>query len=235
VRLLPNERHQKAVVLNFSPSEKSLVKNALKGFSEKKVNALFEEKRWLVDGCTVTLYNTGKLVVQGNACKNVAKLILSRLLLKEELVLGIDEAGRGESTGIFSIAAVLADKNRLRELRDSKKVKRIEEKAKIVKKNSMASVVASFSPEFIDMARKSGITMNELQKRFIALAPKLLELPACRFEVKVDGAPLKGAKATFIVGGDDKCPVIGAASVLAKFARESSPNRERRKTWKSRH
>ncbi|RLG70115.1 MAG: hypothetical protein DRO07_00965 [Candidatus Iainarchaeum archaeon] len=224
----------KPVVLNFSQEEKGKIIKVLSQYSKKKVSAPFEEKRWLIAGCTVTLYKTGKLVVQGKQCKKVANEILKKMLSKEELILGIDEAGRGEHFGNFTIAAVLADKNKMRELRDSKKIKKLEEKTKIVEENSLASVTVSFSPEFIDEARRAGLTMNELQKRFINIAPELFKIPGKTFKVRVDGSPLKGCDAEFIVGGDDKCPVIGAASVLAKSAREKSPNKNQRKTWKSR-
>jgi ribonuclease HII len=150
------------------------------------------------------------------------------------LCFGIDETGRGELTGVFTIAAVLADKNKLRELRDSKKIKKLEEKRLLVEQNCLASLTAAFTPEFIDLARKSGISMNELQRRFIVLAPKLFEVPALEFKVKVDGSPIKGAdNAEFIVGGDDKCPVIASASVLAKLTRDNFANKRKRKTWKS--
>ncbi len=221
------------VTLNFSEEEKEKIIEALSKFPEKKVSAPFEEKRWLINSCTVTLYKTGKLVVQGNNCEKVARAIMKELAFEGELILGIDEAGRSEPFGCFTIAAVLADKNKLRELRDSKKIKNIGERVKIVTKNSLASVVVSFSPEFLDEARKAGLTLNELERRFIILAPKLFELPNRRFKTRVDGAKLKGCDAEFIIGGDDLCPVIGAASVLAKFSRESSTNKNRRKTWRS--
>ena len=231
---MPNESAAvKPVVLNFSQEEKGRIIKVLSSHQEKKVAASFEEKRWLINGCTVTLYKTGKLVVQGKRCKKVADEILKKLLSKEELILGIDEAGRGERFGNFTIAAVLADKNKMRELRDSKKIKKLEEKAKIVEENSLANVIVSFSPEFIDEVRRAGLTMNELQRRFINIAPELFKIPGKSFKVRVDGSPLKGCNAEFIVGGDDKCPVIGAASVLAKSARKKSPNKNRRKTWKS--
>lgn len=222
------------MVLNFSQEEKDKIIKELSSNPEKKVSASFEEKRWLIDGCTVTLYKTGKLVIQGRQCRKVADEILKKMLSREELILGIDEAGRGEHFGNFTIAAVLADKNRMRELRDSKKIKRLEEKLKIVEENSLASVVVSFSPEFIDEARRAGITMNELQKRFIDFAPKLFKITGKSFKIHVDGSPIKGCNAEFIVHGDDKCPVIGAASVLAKSARDKSQNKKIRKTWKSR-
>lgn len=236
VRFLQNDRNSKSsVVLNFTEQEKDAIKAALKEFPERATTAYFEERRWFVNGCTVTLYKSGKLVVQGNNCESVAKMLLGRVIKKEDFVLGIDEAGRGERTGVFTIAAVLADNNRMRELRDSKKIdlKKLEEKAKIVQENSLASAIVVFSPEFVDIARKSGLTMNELQKRFISLVPKLFETNAIDFKIKVDGGPIDGVEeAEFIIHGDDLCATIGAASILAKLAREKSPNKAARKTWK---
>ena len=235
MRLLQNNA-KKSVVLNFTEQEKEGIKEALKSATERPVTAYFEEKRWSVDGCTVTLYKSGKLVVQGNNCEALAKKLLGKLITKEDIVLGIDEAGRGERTGVFTIAAVLADNNKMRELRDSKKIdpKRFEEKAKIVEENCLANVVVSFSPEFIDIVRKAGLTVNELQKRFILLAPKLFENKAINFKTKVDGAPIGDVEnVEFIIHGDDLCATISAASILAKLAREKSPNKRIRKTWKT--
>ena len=55
-------------------------------------------------------------------------------------------------------------------------------------------------------------------------------------DVKVDGSPVAGVKpgALFMVKGDDKEPVIGAASVLAKHYRDESKDSKKRKTWKRR-
>ena len=54
-------------------------------------------------------------------------------------------------------------------------------------------------------------------------------------DVKIDGSPLKGVKpgALFMVKGDDKEPVIGSASVLAKHFRDESKDKKKRLTWKT--
>jgi len=131
------------------------------------------------------------------------------------------------------IAGVLGDKNKLRELRDSKKTTRINEKKAIVSRNALAIATVSFSPAFIDSARKKGISLNELQAKAFkainfALNPKS-EWPAI-----VDGMPLRGCNGfRFVIKGDDLEPVVGAASIIAKSLREESENKKKRTTWKN--
>jgi len=224
-----------AVSLNFSCEEKELIKGALAEFKKVKTNTDFEEERWQVNGCTVTLYNTGKLVVQGKEEQEIKRFIIDRLELEEDLLLGIDETGRGESSGPMTISLVLGDKNKLRELRDSKKVNDIEKKERIVTENALAHATFSFSSRYIDYVRKKGVTLNELQLRVIEHAPRVFLAGEDKVKLKVDGKRLRGSpkEAEFIVKGDDLDPVIGAASVLAKHAREKSGDKGKRKTWNS--
>ncbi|MEM4598891.1 MAG: DUF3378 domain-containing protein [Candidatus Diapherotrites archaeon] len=236
MRSLQPEKEKKTVALNFTDSEKNAIKAFFSKYPEKPTTAYFEEKRWLVNNCTVTLYTSGKLVVQGNNCENISKMLLKELLPKQELVLGIDETGRGEKTGAFIICGVLADNSKMRELRDSKKLdlSKIDEKAKIAQKNSMATVVLTCSPEFIDLVRKNGYTLNELQKRFLNMAPQLFTGLGFEFSTKADGGLINGVNnVEFIIKGDDLCATIGAASIIAKSIRENFPNKSERKTWNS--
>ncbi|MEM4663162.1 MAG: DUF3378 domain-containing protein [Candidatus Diapherotrites archaeon] len=236
MKYLPLADEKKTISLNFTKEEKDRIKKFMEKYAERKTTAYFEEKRWLVDGCVVTLYTSGKLVVQGNKCREVSKKILAELLPEKDFVLGIDEAGRGESFGAFVISAVLADNNKMRELRDSKKISlaKIDEKAKAAQKNALATLVLSCSPEFIDTIRKKGSTLNELQRRFLLLAPKLFEGLGIDFVTKADGGPIEGVNnVEFLIKGDDLCATIGAASIIAKAFREAFPNKEKRKTWSS--
>ncbi len=224
-----------AVSLNFSKEDKPGIKSALGEFRAIATKTDFEEERWLVNGCTVTLYSTGKLVIQGKGEESIKHFIMDRLGLKEELLLGIDEAGRGESTGSMTVSLVLGDKNRLRELRDSKKVSDLDKKESIVTKNALATATFSFSSRYIDFVRKKGVTLNELQRRVIEHAPRVFLFEGEKLKLKVDGRRLRGApkEVEFVVKGDDLDPVIGAASVLAKVAREKSGDKGKRETWNS--
>ncbi len=224
-----------AVSLNFSRNEKESIKKAFAVFPKGKTRTDFEEERWIVKDCTITLYNTGKLVIQGKKEKTVKRLLIGLLGLEEDLLIGIDEAGRGESTGPMTVGVVLGDKNKLRELRDSKKIGNLNEKEKIVTKNALAHATFSFSSRYIDMVRRKGISLNELQRRVIEFAPRVFNACNENIGVKVDGKRLKNAprEVEFLVKGDDLEPVIGAASVLAKTARHRSADTGKRKTWNS--
>ena len=183
--------------------------------------------------CTVTLYSSGKLVIQGKKEQEVKEFALSELLPHEEIELGIDEAGRGEGSGPLVVAGVLGDKNRLRELRDSKKTHDIEGKRQIVSENALAIATAEFSSAFIDSERRKGMTLNEIQAK-AAKAINFALNPRSKFPVIVDGRPLKGCNGyRFVVNGDDLNPVVGAASVVAKSARANSKDKAKRKTWKN--
>ncbi len=222
-----------SVTLNFGAHEKSEIKKVMAGFDGLETKTDFEEMRWKARNCVVTLYSSGKLVIQGLQCKKVKEFILSELGLPRELQLGIDETGRGERSGPLVIAGVLGDKNKLRELRDSKKTANIGQKREIASKNALAIATVEFSPEFIDHSRKKGVTVDELQAK-AARAINLALNPKSEWPVLVDGKALKGCNGfKFVVKGDDIEPVIGAASVIAKNARENSANKEKRQTWKN--
>ncbi|MCX8190017.1 MAG: DUF3378 domain-containing protein [Candidatus Diapherotrites archaeon] len=234
MRYLQPEKDKKTITLNFTEAEKGLIRNFLSRYPEKPTTAYFEEKRWQVNGCTVTLYTSGKLVVQGNGCSKVSDMLVKSLLPKQELIFGIDETGRGEKVGAFVICGVLADNNKMRELRDSKKLElsKIDEKAKVAQKNSMATLVLICSPDFVDLVRKNGSTLNELQRRFLILAPQFFKNLGFEFSTKADGGPIDGVTdVEFIIKGDDICATIGAASIIAKSVRDNFPNKAERKTW----
>src|SRR3989344_7744874 len=154
---------------------------------------------------------------------------------KPEIVLGIDETGRGELKGPMVIAAVLGDSNKLRELRDSKKTSKISEKEKIVTENSLSQVVVSLNAEMIDILRSNGKTLNEIEAVVIDKISEMFSGLDLDVKVKVDGSALntKNKKIEFIVKGDDLEPAIGAASVLAKNYRNNSADSRERKTWKN--
>ena len=55
-----------------------------------------------------------------------------------------------------------------------------------------------------------------------------------KYRIIVDGAPIRGISGVeFLPKGDDLIPQCGAASVIAKHARDESADREKRKSWKS--
>jgi len=220
-------------VLNFGSKQKKQLIEILKEFPAIKTKNAFEELRCKAGNCTVTLYSSGKVVVQGNDCNKVSEELLQKMGLEEELILGIDETGRGESFGSFVVSFVLADSNKLRELRDSKKTSNLKEKAGIVSRNSLAVATVSLNSQLIDQLRNNGLNLNEIEVRIINNLVLLFDELGIKAKVKADGSRLNGSlkHIEFIVKGDDLEPVIGAASVIAKLAREESKDKNQRKSW----
>ncbi|MFH1256425.1 MAG: DUF3378 domain-containing protein [Candidatus Diapherotrites archaeon] len=219
-------------VLNFPKAENEKVKAFLSSFGCLPVTSPHMECRAKINDCAVTLYSNGKIVLQGKGVEEAKEKLLQALNSAPELVLGFDETGRGEAFGPMVISAVLGDTNRLRELRDSKKTNKIAEKHAIASKNSLAQASVSLNAEMIDSLRANGLNLNEIEAKAI---DKLIELFAelgVKAVVKVDGSALKlKNKVEFIVKGDDLEPVIGAASVEAKFLRDNSADAAKRKSW----
>jgi ribonuclease HII len=135
--------------------------------------------------------------------------------MKKKFLVGIDEAGRGPLAGPVSIAAV-AGAGSLRNIKDSKKLsaKKREEWKKIIK-NNFESYQVFVSHKVID---RIGIVKSvELG------VEKVLE----KFEKKPNLVLLDGAlkapkkyKQKTIIKGDEKIPLIAAASIIAKTSRD---------------
>jgi ribonuclease HII len=223
-------------VLNFSQEEKQKLLAFLKKEAkqqEKKTE--FEENHGTIDDCTITLFSSGKLLIQGNNAQLVKEKILLQLNIEDELVLGIDETGRGENFGPLVIVGVLGFKNKLRELRDSKKINEHSKKKEIVLKNSLATFAISISASEIDSLRATGKNLNvieaEAMDAIISSAKKTKKI----FKIVVDGnpLPLKETGVEFLPKADDLNPVVGAASVLAKAIREESKDKAKRQSWKN--
>lgn len=222
-------------VLNFSQEDKKRILEVLKGFEKLESKSQFEEARGNIDGCTITFYSSGKLLIQGNNAQAVKEKILLAMALPQELVFGIDETGRGENFGPLVIAGVLADKNKMLELRDSKKISSHQEKKKIVEQNAIDTFVVSVSAQSIDEMRAVGKNLNEIEAEIIDLLVSSARKTRKDFRVVVDGNPLpvKEENIEFLPKADDLNPVVGAASVLAKAIRDASTDKTKRKSWKN--
>ena len=222
-------------VLNFGKSDIPELRKILEGMQPQQVTADSMEMRAKTPAASVTLFKSGKIVVQGLGSEEVAGGILKQMNKKPEIVLGIDETGRGELKGPMVIAGVLGDSNNLRELRDSKKTSKISEKEKIVTKNSLCQVVVALNAEMIDILRSNGKNLNEIEAVVIDKISEMFSGLDLDVKVKVDGSAMKtkNRKIEFIVKGDDIEPVIGAASVIAKNYRDNSSDSKERKTWKN--
>ncbi len=221
--------------LNFSKQEARDLSDFFNKFSVLENTSPFHLKRCKIGDSTVTLFYTGKVLIQGKDHLKVKELILNAMQGEKELIIGVDETGRGESTGAFVVSAVLGEKNKLRELRDSKKTSKIGEKFLIVSKNSEMQVIVALNPGLIDSLRTQGLTLNQIEEKIIDKQLELIRELVPNSKALIDGNPmnLNSKKIKFVVKGDDLEPVIGAASVVSKYYRTISGNNEKRKTWKN--
>ena len=133
-------------------------------------------------------------------------------------VAGVDEVGRGPLAGPVVAAAVILDPERpIEGLADSKKLseKRREALAEIIKEQALSWALGRAEVEEIDR-------LNILQASLLAMQRAVAGLqPAAEFAL-VDGnrCPDLACPAEAVIKGDDRVPVISAASVIAKVARD---------------
>ena len=133
-------------------------------------------------------------------------------------VAGVDEAGRGPLAGPVSAAAVILNPARpISGLDDSKKLTpaRRDVLDLEIRERALAWSIAWASAEEIDR-------INILQASMLAMQRAVAALTVRPTRVLVDGhrCPDVGCEAEAIVGGDGLVPSIGAASILAKVARD---------------
>lgn len=136
----------------------------------------------------------------------------------DELICGVDEAGRGPLAGPVFAAAVILDKARpIEGLRDSKKLSEAKRKmlAREIQVKALAWCVAQASEREID-------SLNILQASMLAMRRAIEGLSVQPTLALIDGnrCPTCAVRSESIVGGDDKVAEISAASILAKTARD---------------
>jgi len=138
----------------------------------------------------------------------------------DDIVCGVDEAGRGPLAGPVYAAAVILDPRRpIEGLRDSKKLTgaRRDELAPIIREQALAWAIAECSHEEID-------TINILQATMLAMRRAVEALATLPTIALIDGnrCPALSIRAHAVVEGDDKVHAISAASILAKTARDAA-------------
>ena len=219
--------------LNFGKSEIEKLEKVLAKFEKAGTTNYFEHQRAKHQGCTITLYTSGKISIQGTNATKVKEEIISLMNLKQELTIGNDETGRRERDGPMVITGILAANNEMREVRNSKKTSDIAKKEKIVSEKMLGSVTVTLNAKLIDLIRNNGKNLNQLEAETIE---KISEILTGYLDAKtiVDGAPLKvnNKKIIFEPKADDNVATVGAASIIAKHARNNSNDKEERKTWK---
>ena len=137
----------------------------------------------------------------------------------DDIVCGVDEAGRGPLAGPVVAAAVIFDPSKpmIRGLDDSKALtakKRDELYDKIVDR-ALAYCIASASVEEID-------SLNILHATMLAMKRAVEGLTVVPTLVKIDGnrCPTLSIRSEAVIGGDALVKCISAASILAKVTRD---------------
>ena len=153
------------------------------------------------------------------------ELLYDKKMRKSRWIVGVDEAGRGPLAGPITLACVLCPKNYarrfLRGIKDSKRLTltaREEWLQKIKNHPKFFCFSVSSGPAVID---REGL--SKTVKRAIARLLRKAEIKGqTSFQVLLDGslfAPQKYRQKT-IIKGDEKVPVIAAASIVAKVSRD---------------
>lgn len=136
----------------------------------------------------------------------------------DDVICGVDEAGRGPLAGPVFAAAVILDPARpIDGLRDSKKLTeaRRDTLAIEIKAHALAWSIAECSEQEID-------EFNILQATMLAMRRAIEGLSILPTLALIDGnrCPVMTVRSEAIIKGDDKIPAISAASILAKTARD---------------
>ena len=140
-----------------------------------------------------------------------------------DLVAGVDEAGRGPLAGpVVAAAVILHPERRITGLRDSKKLTAARREAleTVIKSRALCWSVAWSDRAEIDAMNILAATMLAMRRAILglAIAPRSVQvdgnrLPDLRFrDGSIDGFAL--------VGGDARVDSISAASIVAKTTRD---------------
>jgi ribonuclease HII len=138
----------------------------------------------------------------------------------DEIICGVDEAGRGPLAGpVFAAAVILHPERPIDGLRDSKKLSaaRRDQLAPLIRRDALAWAVAACSEAEID-------ELNILQATMLAMRRAVEALHTSPTLALIDGnrCPVMTVRSMAIIEGDDKVDSISAASILAKTARDAA-------------
>lgn len=136
-----------------------------------------------------------------------------------ELIAGVDEAGRGPLAGpVFAAAVIFDARSPVEGVRDSKLLtpRERERLAGLIREQALGWALGSATVEEID-------ALNILQATLLAMGRAVERLTTWPHRVVVDGrqCPALSLPVQGIVKGDASIPVISAASILAKVARDA--------------
>ena len=145
-----------------------------------------------------------------------------------QLICGVDEAGRGPLAGAVYASAVILDAGHpISGLADSKKIKekRRDALAIEIKQKALAWAIATSSVEEIDEINILQASLLAMKRAVEAMQKEFAEvLNGQAIHVQVDGnkRPNISLSCEAIVKGDSKVQAISAASILAKTARDAN-------------
>jgi len=139
---------------------------------------------------------------------------------EDDVICGVDEAGRGPLAGPVFAAAVILDPARpIAGLRDSKKLSEVQRDALAIeiRQHALGWCIAQSSEQEID-------EINILQATMLAMRRAVEGLKVRPTLALIDGnrCPVMSVRSEAIVKGDDKVAAISAASILAKTARDAA-------------
>ncbi len=145
-----------------------------------------------------------------------------------QLICGVDEAGRGPLAGaVYASAVILDAAHPISGLTDSKKIteKRRDALAIEIKQKALAWAIATSSVEEIDEINILQASLLAMKRAVEAMQKEFAEvLNGQAIHVQVDGnkRPNISLSCEAIVKGDSKVQAISAASILAKTARDAN-------------
>lgn len=145
----------------------------------------------------------------------------SSLWAKYDIIIGVDEAGRGALAGpVVAAAVALPSSFSNPQFKDSKKLptKKREELYNVIHSQALATAIAEASPQEIN-------TYNILQATFLAMHRSLNEIvhKFKNFIIIVDGSyfkPFQNFPYLCIPDADEKICAVSAASIIAKVFRD---------------
>lgn len=134
------------------------------------------------------------------------------------LIAGVDEVGRGALAGpVVAAAVIMPDDCTIEGIRDSKLVPEAERERLYdeITAQAIGWSVGIVSHEVID-------EINILRATFVAMGHAVETLSPRADYILIDGrdALELGIPCRAIIGGDALCPVVGAASIVAKVTRD---------------
>jgi ribonuclease HII len=139
--------------------------------------------------------------------------------MEVSLVAGVDEVGRGPLAGaVVAAAVILPMGKRLRGVADSKTLTHLQRVKldQMIREKALAFAIGRAEVAEID-------TLNIFQAGLLAMQRAVLALSVAPERVLIDGlhCPILPYPAEAIVAGDALIPVISAASIIAKVARDA--------------